>query len=105
MALLTNRDLEHLPVVTESGDAIGAVVSWDIETETQSIVRYHVKPAGIVQLLSSETLLIAASAVVRLTKEHLVVRDTISREPVKRRRRFDMVKPPIPALTRATDES
>lgn len=105
MALLTNRDLDHLPVVTESGDEIGTLVSWDIETETQSIVRYHVKPAGIARLLSSATLLIVASAVIRLTGEKLVVRDTTSREPVKRRRRFDMVKPPIPALTRATEDS
>lgn len=79
MPYITHHKLIGLPVVTERGTHIGHIRAFDIETESQTIIRYSIKPSGIVSpfFRKRNDLLITANAVVAITEEHMVVRDTV----------------------------
>ena len=84
MPLISSDTLRDLPVFTESEKHLGHVRRWDIDVETHGIVRYHVKPSGLVKLLSSKELVVTPAQVVAVTEEKMIVQDAVEQEQVKR---------------------
>ena len=71
---IPSSDIIGLPVITQQGVHLGHVVSLDIEIETHTITHYHVR-TGIIRGLWHQELLIAASQVVSISPEKMVVED------------------------------
>ncbi|MDO8581528.1 MAG: PRC-barrel domain-containing protein [bacterium] len=75
MSLIKSNNLIGLPVVTESGERLGSVRSFDVDVDSHTIVRYYVKPGSIVAIMGHGELLVHASQVVSITEKQMTVRD------------------------------
>lgn len=69
----------RLPVRTESGQPLGTVVDVTIESDTQSVVSYHVKPNRLVPDLVWSPLIIHRSQVIELNDREMIVDDAVTR--------------------------
>lgn len=87
---LNRKQLIDLPVWTQSGQHLGKVVDFELDGQTQQVVQYHVRSTDLISGLLAPELLVSREQVVSLTKEKMVVEDTLS--PVK-----DAEKKPLPA--------
>lgn len=72
---LCNKKIVHLPVFTRAGKELGKVSSFDIDLETQRVSRFYVKSNHLIAELFSKELIIAASQVISITEEKMVVED------------------------------
>ena len=98
---ISSDQLQNLPVVTETGTNLGHVKRWDIDVESHEIARYYVKPSGLVQMLSSEELVITPGQVVGITEEKMTVRDSVAADFAERpKKRRVLAEDASPALTR-----
>ena len=103
MPLINHANLIGLPVVTESGERIGVVRSFDIDIDAHTINRYIVKSGGIVATFSGrEDVLIHASQVVRITEKEMTVRDAVIAvsSTEKDRKMMSLGKDAVPILSR-----
>lgn len=75
MALCSSLHAKGVPVVTESGQDIGSVLGFILDTERGAIVQIEVRPAGLVRGLVAHELLIDWSCVTGWTKEKLTIKD------------------------------
>ena len=76
MPLIKSNKLIGLLVVTESGQRLGTVRSFDVDVDAHTIVRYYVKPGSIVAMMGHGEFLVHASQVVHITEKQMTVRDT-----------------------------
>ncbi len=65
-----------MPVQTASGQDIGRVLGFILDTERGCIVQIEVRPAGLVRSLVAHELLISWNEVIAWTDESITVRDT-----------------------------
>jgi len=70
MSYITSKQLIGLPVYTESGTYLGKVADFEIDAATQGVLRYIVKGK-----IFAEKLIIAATQVVSLGPDRIIVRD------------------------------
>lgn len=74
MPFVTSDLLFQIPVETTDGRSLGRVVGLEIDIDSQSILRYQVRPKGLVAgVLNRRDLLISRGQVVSITKEKMVV--------------------------------
>ena len=103
MPQIKSNNLIGLPVVTESGQHLGTVRSFDIDIDAHTIVRYDVKPSGIVAtMMGRSDVVIMIIQVVSITKEQMTVRDNVVPQKEKRRKRMILEENPLPVLQRTT---
>ncbi len=76
MALCSSIHAKGLPVQTASGQDIGRVLGFILDTERGCIMQIEVRPAGLVRSLVAHELLINWNDVITWTEESLTVRDT-----------------------------
>lgn len=74
---LREKKIIHLPVYTQSGKELGKISGFGIDTETHTIVRYYVKSGRLIEGLFEKELIIAASQVISITNEKMIVEDLI----------------------------
>jgi uncharacterized protein YrrD len=72
--------LVTLPVVTESGQTLGRIVSCVLEIEGHSICSYEVKPS----ILARHRYLIARDQVVAILEDKVIVKDAIYKTEEKK---------------------
>jgi len=78
--IIQSGDLINLPVYSQSGQNLGRIDSFEIDLDSHTIIRYHVR-TGLIKGLWHEQLLIAQSQVISISKEKMVVEDNIIKEP------------------------
>ena len=76
---MSNSDLIGLAVETKSGDHLGKVADFEVNTDTGKIENIHVK-TGLIQGLWHEQLVIAHNQIIEITKEKVIVEDMVSKE-------------------------
>lgn len=78
---LSSSDIINLPVYTVSGQHLGRVSSFDVESEqgTLVLVRFYVR-TGLIKGLWHEQLAVHKSQVVSIDKEKMVVEDGVNRQ-------------------------
>jgi len=82
---ITNQQLINLPVVTESGQQLGKIESFNLDIDSQSILEYNIKPSNIVKELIQGDLTIPRGQVVDISQDKIIVKDTFSKsEPLKK---------------------
>lgn len=77
---ITTELLFQLPVETQDGTTLGHVVELEIDVDSQSILRYKVRPKGIAGILTQKELLISRGQIVSITKERILVDSTTLKE-------------------------
>ena len=70
--LIKNAQLIGLSVETELGHALGKIDSFVLETESQTIYQYKIKPNGITQVFAKD-LLISHEQVIDIKKNKMIV--------------------------------
>lgn len=80
---ISHKNLIGLPVETKGGLLLGKIRSFEIESDTQTILRYVVKSRNLISKLLSEEvseIIIGRNQVVFLNGEKMVVDDTSVKE-------------------------
>lgn len=72
---LNNQQIINLPVQTVSGQNLGYITDFVIDTSTHKIIQYLVKPSNLVQRVTGEKMIIHFEQVVDLNKDKMVVED------------------------------
>jgi len=75
--LLDIKNILGLPVETQNALHLGKVETVIVEIETQTLYQYQVRPAGISHLFDKAGFLIHRDQVVLITKEKMVVEDSV----------------------------
>jgi sporulation protein YlmC with PRC-barrel domain len=70
--------LHHLPVQTESGEKLGIVEGVTISIDKHAIEKYEIKPATLLAGFFSQALLISPEQVISITKEKMIVKDSVA---------------------------
>lgn len=78
---ISNNDLINLPVYTQSGQHLGKIASFEIDTDTDKITSFHVK-TGLIEGLWHEQLVINASQVIEITEAKMIVEDGVNKKKV-----------------------
>ena len=75
---ISSEKLINLPVQTKSGEHLGQISSFDIDTDTQTILKYHIKSSNpITNIIKQKELLIDQSQVIEVTSEKMTVDDNL----------------------------
>lgn len=80
---LQAKKILNLPVLTQSGKELGKISGFDVDPESQTVIRYYVKSSRFIAELFSRELIVAATQVVSLTEEKMVVEDLDLKERKK----------------------
>jgi len=85
---LNQKQLNHLPVYTQSGDFLGRIADYVLDTQQHQIIQYLVGSSSwLKNILSQQAeLLIAQDQVVLLSEEKMVVQDSILTEPIPKKK-------------------
>ena len=73
--LTHDTKLKNLPVYTGSGKEIGYIENIVIETESQSILNYIIKPATFLRGLTKGSLIINRGQIIDITAKKIIVQD------------------------------
>jgi len=76
---LKKNQLINLPVFTRSGDRLGHIVDFELNTELQEVVKYHVRGKNIIKELIEKDLIISAGQVISLDDRKMVVEDLVQK--------------------------
>ena len=87
---ISSSDLINLPVYTENGRNLGRIDAFDIDVDSGLITKYYVK-TGLIKGLWHQRLMIDKSEVVSVSKEKMIVKDNVYREPVRKFKAAGMV--------------
>ena len=77
---ISNKNLIGLKVETQSGQELGRLEDFNLETESQSVLEYIVKPSNIVKDLIIKDLIIPRGQVIDITSEKIVVDDNFVKD-------------------------
>lgn len=92
--LIKHKQLIGLLVETQSGEKLGRVDGFNLETDSHLIFQYLVKPAGLSKIFSHE-LIINRSQVISLSAEKMVVDDLVYKKLAENS--ISAPKNPLPA--------
>lgn len=81
---LKKQDIINLPVYTQSGQHLGRVVDFELESNTQAIINYHVRGRDIIKELLSSDLIINREQIISITKEQMIIEDSVISEIEKK---------------------
>lgn len=76
---ISSSDLINLSVCTQAGQHLGRVDSFEVDIDSRTISKYHVK-TGLIKGLWHQKLIIDQSQVISISKEKMVVEDIVSKE-------------------------
>ena len=78
---INQQQLINLPVITEAGHQLGVVEDFNIDTDSQSILEYLIKPDNLIAELINSELIISRGQVVAITQNKIIVNDNITQVP------------------------
>ncbi len=73
--IIKGKNLINLRVETESGDYLGKVYDFLIDTETYEILKYYIKGGSFLNKVFPKELIIDRLQIVAITKEKMIVND------------------------------
>ncbi len=80
MPVITGKKLIGLPVETNSGKLLGKIFDFELEIDSQHILRYYVKGGSIFKELFVDELIIHYSQVIFIDDKKMIVSDGIVKE-------------------------
>lgn len=83
MPKISTKKLIGLNVFTQSEEMLGKVDGFIIETDSQSIIEYSIKPAGLIRGFLTGDLIISRGQVIDINESKMIVDDTSLTDDVK----------------------
>ncbi len=80
---MLHTSLLNLPVFAQSNQSLGKISGFEIDPDSQSILKYYIKPHKLIKALLSEQLIIHRSQVISIDKKKMVVEDAVGQEKVE----------------------
>ena len=80
MNSMTSYELIGLPVVTQSGQELGKVKDFEIDSDTFKIIAIHVSPIGLLKKLVNDAAIISVELIIEVTPQQIIVEDSVVRE-------------------------
>lgn len=74
---INTEKLINLPVKTQSGTQLGKVNSFNLETESQSVLEYIIKPSNLVKELIQGDLIIPRGQVIEINAQKIIVDNNV----------------------------
>lgn len=99
--LINHKYLIGLPVETRSGFSLGKIKSFEVDSETQIILKYFIKSRNLVSKLFNEEiseLVVHRNQVISIDEKKMVVEDNVI-EKVKDKQFLQVIKQNVPALS------
>jgi len=84
MSILMGKKIIGLLVESESGEVFGRIRDFELDLDSQSILKYYVKGDNLIKKLTSAELVIHRSQVIFIDSKKMIVKDTVIAEEVKR---------------------
>ncbi|MBU1179677.1 PRC-barrel domain-containing protein [Patescibacteria group bacterium] len=81
--LISSKNLIGLKVETKSGQQLGHVRDFDVDSETLEIKKLYVRPSGIVRGLVGGDLIIGKDSIISINEEKIIVEDLEEKELAK----------------------
>lgn len=75
--LISYKQLKKIIVETQSGQILGHVAGFDLETDTGVIEKYHVKAKIILANLWENSIIVNKSQIINFDDEKMVVEDAV----------------------------
>lgn len=75
--LVNQKQLKRIMVETQSGQFLGYVSDFELETDTGSIEKYHVSPKNLLPGLFGNSLIINKAQIINFDDEKMVVEDAV----------------------------
>lgn len=88
---LNKNQLINLPVFTRSGKRLGHIVDFELNTELQEIIKYHVRGENIIKELIENDLIISSGQVISLDDKKMVVEDLVQKAEESVRKKATVV--------------
>ena len=88
--LISSTDLINLHVYTQSAKYLGEITSFDLDIDSRIVSQFYVK-TGLIKGLWHEQLIIAATQVISITKDKMVVEDNINKQSVSELEKVGLV--------------
>lgn len=82
---INNKNLINLLVETQAGENLGVVESFNIQTDSQSVIEYIIKPQGLIRSLITEELIISRGQIIDITDKKIIVDDNSITAEIKKR--------------------
>lgn len=82
---ISHKQLIGLKVETQSGEKIGSIQSFNMDIDSQSVLEYLIKPAGLIKSLIADELFVARGQVLDISLEKMIVDDNSITPEIKER--------------------
>ncbi|MEA2065225.1 MAG: PRC-barrel domain-containing protein [Patescibacteria group bacterium] len=83
MPVIQGKKIIGLAVQTESGESLGKVYDFELDADSQLVVKYHVKESLIRELFDNK-LIIYRDQVVLINNDKIVVDDGVVKKKIKK---------------------
>ena len=90
--LINEKKLKKIKVETQSGQALGVVVGFELETETGTIIKYYVKSKVSIAGLFENKLVINKEQVISFDDQKMVVADNLIKETKSKKQTLPKVE-------------
>ena len=74
---LRKKELINLAVYTQLGQYLGKVVDFELESSSQTIIKYYVRSKDIIKELLNKELLISKDQVITISEKKMIVEDGV----------------------------
>ena len=103
--MLTQKQLNNLPVYTQSEDFLGRITGFEIDQQTHQIDKYYIGSSSwLINLLGQEQdFIISSDKLISLTEEKMTVEDAVIKETVKEEQVQAVHKAAAPAMQKTLD--
>jgi len=81
--LINQKQFKNVMVETQSGQMLGYLADFDLETDTGTIEKYYVKSKNLMAGIFEGKLIINKSQVISFNNEKMVVEDNVIKEMAK----------------------
>jgi len=93
-----SRELINLPVFTQSGQLLGQLADFSIDTESQSLVEYFVSTHHSLNNLFRNQLIINRGQIIDILPDKIIVVDNLGTAPKAKTTSIKKKSAPLPAI-------
>lgn len=80
MAVVNGKKIIGLSVETDSGRSLGKIVDFELEVNSQSILKYYVRGGSIFRELFINELIVHRGQVISIDDKRMIVEDSVIKE-------------------------
>jgi uncharacterized protein YrrD len=96
---ISKKQYVHVTVETESGDTLGKLIDFDLETDTGIVEVYHVKNSQGITGLFGDEFLISKEQVIFFDETKMIVKDEVVKADEQEVTRVSGLSDTSPAIT------